>query len=128
MSEVHRIRLRGPWQATPLDAECPPPTRMQVPCSWRDAGWIGFAGRARHERLFGWPPLTGDERVWLVVDGITGSGQVRLNGRELGPIAGAFRCDVTEMLQERNGIEIDVAAESDLGGVTGEVRLEIVGA
>ena len=60
-----------------------------------------------------------------MVDSVTGFGQIQLNGRALGTIDGSFRFDVTDLLEERNRLEIDLSAESDAGGVTGEVALEI---
>ncbi len=125
MSERHRIRLRGPWEVTGIEP-ARPSTRMTLPCSWREGGWSGFAGLARHVRLFGRPRQNEtSERVWLVVAGVTGQGRVRLNGEELGTIEGRFEHDVSDLLQERNRLEIDVRAEGDDGGVTGEVALEI---
>ena len=128
MSEPHRIRLRGPWEVTGL-APVLPPKRMTIPCSWREGGWPGFIGQARHVRLFGLPRLRQpEERVLLNIDQVTGEGQVQLNGQALGAVAVAFRHDVTELLQSRNRLEIVVTSDSDAGGVTGEVSIEIVSA
>ncbi len=132
MSEVHRIRLRGPWQVEPFicaeEVQPPVPKLMSIPCTWRDGGWPGFAGSARHTRPFGQPRLsTSDERVWLVVEKICGRGSILLNERPLGSIFDnvTFRADVTDYLKIRNRLVIDVAADNDSGGITGEVVLEI---
>jgi hypothetical protein len=125
MTDWHRIRLRGPWEVVPLDSG-QPPARMTLPCSWRDGGWPEFTGRARHVRSFGKPrQFAATERIWLVVEGVTGQGQVCLNGHELGAIEGRFRRDITDLLEDRNRLEVLVCADSDAGGVTGEVALEI---
>jgi hypothetical protein len=130
MSDPHRIRLRGPWEVLALEscAANAAPARMMIPCTWREGGWVGFRGRARHCRSFGKPrQFDPDERIWLVVESVTGVANVRLNGQEIGQIAGStgLECDVTECLQARNQLEIDVMSDTDDGGVTGEVRIEI---
>jgi hypothetical protein len=133
MTEPHRIRLRGPWEAAAVesldrDKPLPQPVRMAVPCNWCNGGWPGFRGRAVHTRAFGNPRLQhADERVWLVVEPLTGSGEARLNGRVLGAVRSdaAFERDVTEMMDARNRLEIEIACANDSGGVTGEVRLEV---
>lgn len=130
MSTSHRIRLRGPWEVVALESATgtlPPPTRMAVPCSWRQGGWPGFAGRAVHRRAFGRPTNLGaGERVWLMIGGVGGRGEVRLNGEVMSAIVagGPIEFDVTSALAERNLLEIELAADGD-GGVTGEVALEI---
>ena len=130
MSEVHRIRLRGPWEVTAL-TDTRATVRMTIPCSWKDGGWPGFSGRARHDRSFGQPRQADPrERVWLVIEGISGTGTVRLNEHELGAIAGSstIQFDITDLLDARNRLQIEIVAADDSGGVTGEVALEIRGA
>lgn len=131
MSAVHRIRLRGPWEVVALESTTgplPPPTRMAVPCSWQQGGWPGFAGRAVHRRAFGKPTNLGPgEQVWLVIGGVSGRGEARLNQRVVAAIdqGRPFEFDVTEALAERNILEVEIAAGGDDGGVTGEVAIEI---
>ena len=115
MSEPHRIRLRGPWEVVGLQPERPA-TRMPLPCTWREGGWPGFAGRASHIRQFGQPRTHGaGERVWLFIEAVVGRGVARLNGRELGAVDGLFRVDVTDQLLARNQLEIDVECDRDEG-------------
>ena len=133
MREPHRIRLRGPWTATATESFDesgfrPPDAQMSIPCTWRAGGWPGFAGVAIHARRFGKPrQADAVERVWLIVDTITGTGKVRLNGQDLGPIEEGvpFAFDVTDRLALRNLLEVEIEAPNDLGGITGEVSLEI---
>jgi hypothetical protein len=99
MSDLHRIRLREPWEETALEN-----------------------GRLRRSRRFGRPSrLDAHERVWLVVERLPESGSVRLNERELSETPGDVRCDVTELLLDNNRVEIDLPTAYELG----EVCLEI---
>ena len=133
MREPHRIRLRGPWTAMAAESfdesgSRPPDASMQIPCTWRAGGWPGFSGVVVHSRRFGKPrQADADERVWLVVDSIAGKGNVRLNEKVLGPIEEGvpFAFDVTDRLNLRNLLEVEIESPSDLGGITGEVYLEI---
>ena len=125
MSQLHVIRLRGPWQYEPLvrwalDAEgnrhaageLPPPGRMVMPGDWGAALGPDFRGRVRFARAFGRPTrLEPGEQVWLVVGGVDLSGTAELNGRPLGPVAGVrepTRFEVTDRLAERNELVIEV--------------------
>ena len=132
MSEPHRIRLRGPWEVTAIEctngATLTNAIRMTIPCSWREGGWIGFQGRALHTRAFGKPTgLDGNHSVFLVIESATGSGWVRLNGQNIGEMQeqSMFECDITSLLKPRNLLEIELAADHDGGGVTGEPCIEI---
>lgn len=95
---VHRIRLRGFWEATPLDG-----------------------GRTRHVRRFGKPrTLDPGETAWVVSDAVPGPATVFLNGEEVGRAeAGPFAFEVTARLRTRNELAIE--------GEPGEVVLEIRG-
>lgn len=132
MNETHRIRLRGPWQVAAIectsDSTLPNPSRMTIPCAWRDGGWVGFRGRALHSRAFGKPTrLDANEHIYLVIEPATGIGVARLNGQVLGELRAdsTIESDVTGLLKLRNLLEIEIAADHDGGGVTGEVSLEI---
>lgn len=97
---THRIRLGPPWEVA------------------------SAAGRTVHRRRFGRPRTLGPgERVWLVCEAVPGPAAVSLNGEPLGPAAGPFSADVTELLRPRNEVVIDATA-----GPLGEVGLEIRGA
>lgn len=82
--------------------------------------------------------------MWLVLEGVDALGRVELNGEQLGETtlaAGPARFDVTERLQERNELTVEVelpvyaSVEAEMsvrgerigqpGGLFGEVRLEI---
>jgi uncharacterized protein (DUF2249 family) len=95
---VHRIRLRGFWEATPL-----------------------ADGRTRHVRRFGKPrTLDPGETAWVVGDANPGPVVVFLNGEEIGRAeAGPFAFEVTARLQARNELAIE--------GALGEVALEVRG-
>jgi hypothetical protein len=133
MSEVHRIRLRGPWEAValsriPSTEPLPEATSINLPCRWRDGGWIGFAGRVLHRRRFGKPTNLGEQTIWLTCAGVEGSVTVRLNGEsilERPESGGPFAVEITGRLRDRNELEMLVEAASDAGGVCGEVALEI---
>lgn len=128
----YRIRLRGPWECEPLasssGAPLPRKCRMEIPCRWKEGGLGDFAGTVRFRRHFGYPSrIEAHERLWLTFAGIAGSAEVSLNGQLLGKQQGAdgpFEFEVTRLLQERNDLTLDVAAESD-GGIWGEVALEV---
>ncbi|HET6576468.1 MAG TPA: hypothetical protein VFG68_22905 [Fimbriiglobus sp.] len=92
---VHRIRLRGFWEATPL-----------------------ADGRTRHVRRFGKPrTLDPGETAWVVGD--AGPATVYLNGEMIGQSEAApFAFEVTARLQTRN----ELAIEGTLGEVALEVR------
>ena len=81
--------------------------------------------------------------MWLAIDGVDSHAAVTLNGYSLGMVEGngtAARFDITALLGLRNRLTIDVslsAAEfndkklrgdraGQPGGLTGEVRLEMV--
>ncbi len=102
---MHVIRLRGPWQSS-------------------DVGDVVRWLRAFHKPT----GLETGERVWLVVE-LTGSrAAVRLNGRLLGGVGlgdAVGRFDITDLLADRNALEIDVGRELPAGGLVGQVRLEI---
>lgn len=93
---IHRIRLRGFWESTPLPD-----------------------GRTRHVRHFGRPRLPdGRETVWIVragADPVT----IHLNGAILTEDGTAV--EVTALLQSRNTLTLDVA-RTELGE---QVCLEI---
>jgi beta-galactosidase/beta-glucuronidase len=157
MPQPHIIRLRGPWELQPLArwqvaddgtlAEIadplPPGGRLAMPSDWSKLLGPDFHGRVRHLRRFARPTgLDSGERVWLVCDGAADAATIALNGAPLGAIPGTnqpTRFDVTERLLPRNELVIDVdfpsaktaqqtpTTETNCGGLTGEVQLEIFG-
>jgi len=124
--EPHRIRLRGPWEVRPHAAGARP-GRMTVPGTLRDGGWPGYVGPVSFYRRFGRPSNLGTgDRVRLAFAGVTGSAEVFLNGRPLGPLSGTGAFDVTDRLRERNELEVQIQAADDGDGITGEVVIEIL--
>jgi glycosyl hydrolase family 2 len=131
----HRIRLRGPWECTPLArtagqaSPLPAPCRVTMPCRWRDAGLGDFSGCVRFVRRFGAPrQIEVHERVWLTFAGADAAATVWLNGALLGRHEGAcdpFEFDITSLLQPRNELRVDVEGSAETGGMWGEVAVEI---
>ena len=142
MSYPHVIRLRGPWQYTPLarfdDGTLPPPGRVELPTDWGATLGDGFRGRVRYERSFNSPSnLDPHERVWLVIGGADARADVGLNGQPLGTVEGyalSSEWDITAIIGPRNALSIAVelpdavlrpGREALPGGPIGPVRLEI---
>jgi hypothetical protein len=126
----HRMRLRGPWECTPLTAASgqalPAPRRVVMPCSWAEARLVGVP-RARFTRRFGYPGRIDEhERVWLLGERVAGVADITLNGQELGRgHTGPFAFDVTALLGVRNQLDVEIQTDRDDGGLTGDVGLEI---
>lgn len=144
----HTIRLRGPWrycvqQGTP---SVPAGTsgEIQMPADWSETLGIEFRGIVRYTRNFGCPSgLTDLVHVLLVVSAVHETATIRLHGQVLGQATrdtGPVAFDISECLEPRNQLDIDVAVPIDLdsgteqnrtqhheqpGGLIGEVRLEI---
>jgi hypothetical protein len=113
---------------------------MTMPADWAALFGADFRGCVRYSRSFQKPTgLDGHERVWLVVEPPRSCGSIRLNEHVLGSVrfgAAAGRFEVTLRLTDRNRLEIDVTHpeldddgnsidDSGIGGLVGEVRLEI---
>jgi hypothetical protein len=104
---THVIRLREPWQHTPVP------------------------GGSRHTRSFNCPTnLLPGQRVWLVIEE-TDAAHVSLNGSAVGqsPRLSAedgqqsrLTYEIASLLKPRNEIVLDLAGETTQ---LGEVRLEI---
>jgi hypothetical protein len=139
----HRIRLRGPWQCefptspprqpnvrgeSMADSSSPGQT-IKMPCLWMDARLADFTGRVRFRRRFGVPRKLDDfERVWLTLSGAKPGAEVSLNGRLLDLPDGkadALEFDVTQALQERNELVIELEKTDETGGPWTDVALEI---
>jgi beta-galactosidase/beta-glucuronidase len=107
----------------------PPSRRMTMPCRWSEGGLQHFAGRVRYRRRFGYPGrIDSDERVWLTFAGADSLAEVSLNNRFLGRHEGAdepFEFEVTNLLQDRNELIVEVESPTETGGLWGEVALEI---
>jgi hypothetical protein len=151
MATVHTIRLRGPWGCQPLTrhepneagesrestANLPPAGRLRLPADWSGVCGADFRGCVRLRRRFHWPArLMPRERVWLVLEEVTDAAVVRLNEEVLGEFTAADApraFDVTDVLEPTNVLLVDVTYSPDgpggtlhaVGGLTGEVRLEV---
>lgn len=105
---VHRIHLREPW-----------------PC---EVGREAVCWRRRFNQPTG---LGSRERVWLVLEGLPGHGEVHLNSAFLGqvePSAPASRFDITGYLQPHNELVLLVSSQASLPGrFPAQATLEIVG-
>ncbi|HEX7447054.1 MAG TPA: hypothetical protein VF306_05890 [Pirellulales bacterium] len=116
MPYPHVIRLRGPWQYTPLaacgDRRLPPPGRIELPADWGATLGDDFRGRVRYERSFNSPTnLDPHERVWLVIDGADPRADVYLNRQSLGTVEGyalSAEWDISERIGPRNTLSLEI--------------------
>jgi hypothetical protein len=132
----HRIHLRGPWQAAWCDENGHPlsaPIRLRHPDNW-PAFVANRAGRVLLERTFHAPTnLEPHESVFVVLTGVRGEGEVRLNGQSLGKFDDrnlAYEFAVPLPLPFSNSLVIQVAFPASASdrpdvGVYGAVALEI---
>ncbi len=138
----HKIRLHGPWHYEPLSkldagnkpGEMPLAGSMKIPADWSAELGPGFQGSVLFKRRFTIPSnLEASERVALVIEKINGTAAIRINKQDIGTIsldARSSHFDVTDMLEQRNELEINIDWRTDVdsresGGIVGEVRLEI---
>ncbi|MDB5387831.1 MAG: glycoside hydrolase family 2 sugar binding protein [Planctomycetaceae bacterium] len=151
---MHRIQLKGPWEYQPLvgleatvdvrslspgdasavsiDQHLPPPGTVKFPASWNE--FLGdFRGTVQFRRPFNRPTnLSPSEQVNLVLEGVGGAAEVRLNGQLLGCVAdseGSSRFEITPHLRPHNDLRISISrtlATPDPAGLWGIVCLEIL--
>lgn len=136
---MHRIHLKGPWEFQPLVGDgsetgrtVPPGGTVKFPAAWGD--FLGeFRGQVRFTRPFNRPTnLELHERVDLVLDGVGGSAEVRLNEQPVGRVAEgetSARFEITSLLRPHNILSICVNWASNSpapGGLWAPVALEIV--
>jgi hypothetical protein len=121
MSELHRIRLRGPWE---ISAPNETPRTVKLPATWAQAAGDSAPTSLRCERRFHRPTILAEfERVWLVVSEPCASFEIALNRQRLAGFSD--RADVTEVLLEANVLTIDLAAPGDQNAELFTVTLEI---
>lgn len=136
MRQPHVIRLRGPWEYSPLErfdanAPLPPAGKLTMPTDWADTLGRDFRGRVCYLRRFGRPGFPEPyEQMWIVFSGVRSRATVLLNGQPLGQIEGddPGNFEVTNRLEFRNVLEVIVehpANATEPGGIIGEVKLEI---
>jgi beta-galactosidase/beta-glucuronidase len=151
---MHRIQLKGPWEYRPVsdsEASCdapgpmsampdgsrepcglPPPGTVKFPASWNE--FLGeFRGTVEFRRPFNRPTnLSRDDRIDLVLAGVGGMAEVRVNGVHVGSVlAGETqgRFDITGHLRPHNEIRIQVRCLRETPapcGLWGTVSLEII--
>jgi hypothetical protein len=102
---------------------------MNLPCRWSEGGLLDFSGRVRFRRRFGYPgQIDAHERVWLTFGGVADQADLWLNRQPLGHMEGTtaeWEFDVTELLQPRNELVVEVTGQGDSGGLVGGVALEV---
>lgn len=146
MNELHNIRLHGPWQANVVRTDewdssfdldsTPKHKKVQVPSDWND--WLGalFCGVVRYDRSFGLPTnLSEHQEIWLVIEQVNLRAVIWLNEQRLGEHefgSDPFRVPVRSLMQARNRLRLEIEfpssenlGEAIVGGILGEVRLEI---
>jgi beta-galactosidase/beta-glucuronidase len=105
----HVIRLRGPWECEAVGGD--------------------GRGAFRYARRFHQPTgLTAGSKVWLVVEGVEGDAEVRVNGQGVGKIKAeedAKRFEIMGKLRPHNLLEITVQADEGRAEGLEFVRLEI---
>lgn len=145
---MHKIRLRGPWRYEVLariDAagerrtdDLPLPGKQKMPADWSAKLGADFYGVVRYRRTFHQPTgIEAGQGVWLVVEEVYSRGAISLNGQSLAEarrrsaVAGGsdvVRVEIAPLLSPTNELIIDVEhspGDEGIGGLTGEVRLEI---
>lgn len=121
MSELHRIRLRGPWE---ISAQGSAPRTVKLPATWAQAVGDSLPPSLRCERRFHRPTIMAEfERVWLVIAEPCASFEVALNRQRLERFSD--RADVTELLLEANVLTIDLAPPAEGDAELFSVALEI---
>ncbi len=138
MTDVHKIRLRGPWQMTPLartflrddssrrrtTEDLPGSVRGKVGCDWGQFFGEGWLGEVSYRRIFRCPTqLDENQKVLLVIEAVDFFGRVKLNGSEVGEftlLTSPFRIEITSRLLEKNElvVEVDLPDERTAGGAT----------
>lgn len=136
--EIHRIRLRGPWDvalgkiggSSPADASF---RRVTLPASWQEL-FGSQSGTAWFRRRFNQPTgLEPHERVWIALSDVPGEVGLSLNGSRAALHPDGERrlvADVTGLLAPANRLEISVAFDPGMcpatnGGLWQPVCLEI---
>ncbi|QDU41432.1 Glycosyl hydrolases family 2, sugar binding domain [Maioricimonas rarisocia] len=136
--EIHRIRLRGPWEvalgkvgeSAPADASF---RRVTMPASWQEL-FGNEAGTGWFRRRFNQPTgLEPHERVCIALPDVPGDVHMALNGTDVASqpaSASRLVADVTDLLQLANRLEVRVTFDpgespETPGGLWQTVHLEI---
>ena len=123
---MHSIRLRGPWQYTPLattrwtracqseetGTEVPCPGTMNIPCDWSNALGQDFQGKVLFQRHFHKPTgLQDEDNVRIRIEQVNALADVFLNHEAIGTVKaedGSTFFDIEDKLEHRNLLEIIV--------------------
>lgn len=140
---THVIRLRGPWELSPVpvspglstdaaaeasadfcSVESPQSSRrFHLPGSLRQVLGSGYHGSVQLRRFFHCPSrLDEHERVWLIVESVHALGRVVLNNAHLGNLAGGGQTaqfEITSALRPRNALMVVVHLSPGESGVEG---------
>lgn len=121
---MHTIRLRGPWQFTPLATtywsdsaesqetgiEVPPPGTMKIPNDWSDTLGDSFHGKVLFQRYFHKPTgLEQGDLVQITLTEVNALATVFLNHEAIGTgdvSQGKSTFEVTDKLELRNLLEV----------------------
>jgi hypothetical protein len=132
----HQIRLRGPWSCelvwsggVPSTESWPSSHRVTLPCRWSATGLAAFEGRVRFRRSFGYPGRIDEyERVWLTLTGVDPRATIVLNQHRLEQTRASragLEFDVTNLLQSRNELSIEMQRGAESSDIWREVALEV---
>jgi len=116
----HSIQLASPWLCASEGQQ--DWTRVNLPLTGTRSGPL------RLQRPFGWPAsLDSRERVWLVIEGLSGEVEIWLNEESLEVVDGAdrLRVDITDEMATDNWLSVWWKGD-DPGGLAGPVWLECV--
>ena len=123
---MHTIRLRGPWQYTPLahtywteaavsiecDTDVPAPGRLTLPSDWEPVLGKDFRGKVLFQRQFNLPTgLHESSIVQLSVESVDAMATLYLNHHTLGNIAleqSSATFEIQQHLEPTNLLEIAV--------------------
>ena len=123
---MHSIRLRGPWQYTPIattrwtedgqseetGTSVPEPGKMKIPCDWSDSLGSNFRGKVLFQRHFHQPTgLADGDVVRIRIEQINALADVFLNHEAIGSTSaklGSVTFDIEDKLEPRNLLEIVV--------------------
>jgi hypothetical protein len=126
-SYPHLIRLRGPWQIVCVDGDA---QEAKLPCDLDQFLRSNGTTQLRLIRRFGLPTnLEPDERIELVIETARLSARVHLNDEDIGEIdsqSSTTRLDVTDRLQSRNELVIDVLTPTNPDTPNPRVQVESV--
>ncbi|MBA63914.1 MAG: hypothetical protein CMJ76_16285 [Planctomycetaceae bacterium] len=123
---MHIIRLRGPWQYTPIattrwtknqqseetGTEVPKPGTMKIPCDWADSLGPDFRGKVLFQRHFHKPSgLDENDTVRIYIEQVNALADIFLNHEAIGSASveeGSTFFPIEDKLEQYNLLEIIV--------------------